>query len=401
MKNALILFLDKDKPLGSNYIGDISKLFFESGFNLSAIEMLSKTDDLGLKRAIEKFKGIADNLVIVDDLELDFSVKEVICSALDKRLVENENARSFASAVSVKIGETPNPDYFLLPQESTLIPNVSGAVQGFMLDEEEFTLAYLPKEFSELSLMAKKYLFPYIEQKHGLDYKRYTFKYFGDKSLLEDALDKAKTDFSCDFSWNIDYNFGDIKLEITFDNKRHQNKEEVIRFIVSTFNDEIYATYDVSLSERLFDALKLKKLKLSTAESFTAGNIVSSIIKYSGASDIVDEGIVCYSNDSKKDRLKVKSDSLERNGAVSSVVAYEMALGLLTNGRCDLAIATTGIAGPNSDNTSKPVGLCYIAIGMKDGIHTYKYNFKGSREEVTKLATNTATYLAIKKIKKL
>jgi nicotinamide-nucleotide amidase len=68
---------------------------------------------------------------------------------------------------------------------------------------------------------------------------------------------------------------------------------------------------------------------------------------------------------------------------------------------CDLAIATTGIAGPNSDNTSKPVGLCYIAIGMKDGIHTYKYNFKGSREEVTNLATNTATYLAIKKIKKL
>ncbi len=401
MKNALILFLDKDKPLGSNYIVDISKLFFESGFNLSAIEMLSKTDDLGLKRAIEKFKGIADNLVIIDDLELDFSVKEVICSALDKRLVENENARFFACAVSVKIGETPNPDYFLLPQESTLIPNVSGAVQGFMLDEEEFTLAYLPKEFSELNLMAKKYLFPYIEQKHGLDYKRYTFKYFGDKSLLEDALDKAKTDFSCDFSWNIDYNFGDIKLEITFDNKRHQNKEDVIRFIVSTFNDEIYATYDVSLSERLFDALKLKKLKLSTAESFTAGNIVSSIIKYSGASDIVDEGIVCYSNDSKKDRLKVKSDSLERNGAVSSVVAYEMALGLLTNGRCDLAIATTGIAGPNSDNTSKPVGLCYIAIGMKDGIHTYKYNFKGSREEVTKLATNTATYLAIKKIKKL
>ena len=98
-------------------------------------------------------------------------------------------------------------------------------------------------------------------------------------------------------------------------------------------------------------------------------------------------------------RLNVDKGSLIKDGAVSSIVAYKMVVGLLKTGNCDLAISTTGIAGPNSDNTSKPVGLCYIAVGMKDGVHTYKYNFKGTREKITETAKNTALFLAIKKLK--
>ena len=78
-----------------------------------------------------------------------------------------------------------------------------------------------------------------------------------------------------------------------------------------------------------------------------------------------------------------------------------MALGLLLQGEVDIAIATTGIAGPKSDDTLKPVGLCYIAVGMKDGIHVYKHNFKGDREEITQTAVNTAFSLAIKKLKNI
>ncbi len=400
MKNALILFLDPKKPLDSEYLTRLSTLFYERGFNLSHIEMLSKTDDLGFKHSIEKFIDTADNLIIASNNGLSFNALEMICAVMDKPLKENSNAKTFVEAVSIE-GEPTSENDWLLPLESTLIPNVKGKTQGFMLDEEDFTLAYLSGEIEEFTLMAKKYLFPYLEQKYALDYKRYTLKYFGDETALKSVLDGAKQTFNCDYDYRLTSQYNDVKIEIIFDNKKHKNKEEVIRHIVSTFQDEIYATYDVSLSERLFDALTLKKLKLSTAESFTAGNVVSSIIKYSGASEIIDEGIVCYSNDSKISRLNVKRESLLRNGAVSSQVAYEMALGLLIGKKCDLAIATTGIAGPNSDNTEKPVGLCYIAVGMKDGIHTYKYNFSGGREEVTNLAKNTATYLAIKKIKKL
>ena len=140
---------------------------------------------------------------------------------------------------------------------------------------------------------------------------------------------------------------------------------------------------------------------MAVAESFTGGRVVSEIIKNPGASAFVDEGIVSYSNESKMERLSVSKADLIKYGAVSSVVAYQMALGLLKEGKCDLAIATTGIAGPKSDDTEKPVGLCYIAVGMRDGVHTYKLNLTGNREEITETAKNTALFLAIKKLKNI
>ena len=76
-----------------------------------------------------------------------------------------------------------------------------------------------------------------------------------------------------------------------------------------------------------------------------------------------------------------------------------MATGLLTAGDCDIAVSTTGIAGPNSDNTLKPVGLNYIGVGMKNGVHVFKYELKGDREEITETAKNTALFLAIKNLK--
>ncbi|MBP5467247.1 MAG: CinA family protein, partial [Clostridia bacterium] len=126
-----------------------------------------------------------------------------------------------------------------------------------------------------------------------------------------------------------------------------------------------------------------------------------SILKYSGASSYVFEGIVCYSEESKMDRLSVKEEDLKTVGAVSTNVAYTMAKELLLKGRCDIAISTTGLAGPNGDGSNVPVGTGYIGIGMRDGVHVYKRRFSGTREEITETAKNTALFLAIKKLKKL
>ena len=178
-------------------------------------------------------------------------------------------------------------------------------------------------------------------------------------------------------------------------------RANAIRFIIDKLKEDIYAEFDTSLGQRFFDALKLKNLKLSVAESFTGGRVVSEVIKNSGASAFVNEGIVCYSNQSKVKRLGVRQEDLEKHGAVSSVVAYQMCAGLLRKGDCDIAISTTGIAGPKSDDTKKPVGLCYIGVGTKNGIYTYKLNLSGNREQITETAKNTALFLAMKILKKL
>ena len=165
------------------------------------------------------------------------------------------------------------------------------------------------------------------------------------------------------------------------------------RYLAVQLKGKIYAESDISPEQQLYNVLSLRRGVLSTAESFTAGRVAAAVISVPGASAVFHEGIVADSNAAKENRLGVFKETLKEHGAVSRETAYEMALGLLDH--ADYAVATTGIAGPASDDTEKPVGLCYIAVGTIEGIHIHKFNFRGSREEITEQAKNAALYLAI------
>lgn len=108
--------------------------------------------------------------------------------------------------------------------------------------------------------------------------------------------------------------------------------------------------------------LRERNLKIATAESCTAGYVSKRIANVSGSSEVFDCGIVSYANFIKKKLLFVEDEFLSKYGAVSSVVAAQMAKGALVQGESDIAVSVTGIAGPGSDNTNKPVGLVYIAL---------------------------------------
>ncbi len=401
MKSAIIFFRNQKADVEEGYISGVLRAFKSGGFDIDTVELLSHTDDLGFSRRINEFKDTMDNLIVVGGDKVKFNLKEIIAKTFDSALVENQNARTFLDAVSKENNVTYPDEYALLPIDGTVIPNIHGGFQGFILDTSDLTLSVLPYEYQEIKSMCDKYVLPYLENKLGINKTRLTLKYFGDKSALENTLDKAEEVANTKLVWTINESFGDITLDLLFDyDTIEQDKKDIVRFIVSNHASEVYAEYDVSLSQRLFDLLKLRGLTLSTAESFTGGRVINEIIKNSGASAFVNEGVVSYSNQSKIKRLNVKQEDLTKSGAVSSIVAYQMAVGLLKEG-CDVAISTTGIAGPKSDNTDKPVGLCYIAVGMKDGVHTYRYKFDGTREQITETAKNTALFLAIKKLKSL
>ena len=108
--------------------------------------------------------------------------------------------------------------------------------------------------------------------------------------------------------------------------------------------------------------LREKKLKIAAAESCTAGLVSRRIANVPGSSEVFDCGIVSYANFIKHKLLFVDEEMLLRYGAVSAVVAAQMAKGALLQGESDIAVSVTGIAGPSSDRTEKPVGLVYIAL---------------------------------------
>lgn len=119
-------------------------------------------------------------------------------------------------------------------------------------------------------------------------------------------------------------------------------------------------------------------MSISTAESCTGGMLASKLIDVPGISNSFYEGIVSYSNEAKMKRLGVKKETLERYGAVSEEVAREMVMGLAT----DIALSTTGIAGPDGGTAEKPVGLVYMGIKVKDKIYVEKRVFRGDRNKV-------------------
>ncbi len=401
MKNALIFFRSEKGGFDGEYYEKVVSAFKNGGVNFFAVEVLANTDERTFRHRIDEYKDVCENLIVIYNPSISFDLKEIIAEKLDTVLVENENASVFLDAVSKNDGVEYARYFAEIPIDATVIPNIKGAFQGFMVDEGKFSVVCLPCEYDQVKPMCDKYVLPYLENKHGIVSNRLILKYFGDSTLLNETLCEAEQMYN-GLQYDVKNINGDVTIDLLFnDGSEKETQNEVIRHIVGELKENVYAEFDCTLGERLFDLLRLKKLRVSVAESFTGGRVVADIIKNPGASEFVQEGVVTYSNQSKMKRLGVNDVDLYRNGAVSSVVAYQMAAGLLRSGDCDLAISTTGIAGPKSDDTKKPVGLCYIAVGMKDGVHTYKLNLSGSREEITETAKNTALFLAIKKLKNL
>ncbi len=169
--------------------------------------------------------------------------------------------------------------------------------------------------------------------------------------------------------------------------------------VYDSFGAAVYGDDNISLSERAVDYLKLYRYKLSVAESITGGMICSSIVDIPGSSKVFFEGIVAYSNESKKDRLEVYEHSIKEHGAVSSEVCMQMAMGLIKGGDADIAISTTGIAGPDGGTETKPVGLTYIAVVDSDKNEVFRHVFQGDRETVRKTATNAALFYLINRLR--
>jgi nicotinamide-nucleotide amidase len=129
----------------------------------------------------------------------------------------------------------------------------------------------------------------------------------------------------------------------------------------------------------LAEALLGGGLTVSVAESCTGGLVGKLITDRPGSSAYFLGGVIAYSDEVKRDELGVPAALLKRVGAVSSEVAQAMADGARARFGTDLAAGVTGIAGPDSDGTSKPVGLTYIAIASSHGTAAHEYRFSGDR----------------------
>ena len=150
--------------------------------------------------------------------------------------------------------------------------------------------------------------------------------------------------------------------------------------------------------ESLVQMLMEKNLTIATAESCTGGLVAATIVNVSGASEVFHEGYVTYSNESKIKNLNVDRQVLERVGAVSEEVAAAMADGCAQRAKTDIAVSTTGIAGPLGGTEEKPVGLVYIGCFICGNVYVEKNIFDGDRTAIRNKAAERAIEIVLEHI---
>lgn len=153
-----------------------------------------------------------------------------------------------------------------------------------------------------------------------------------------------------------------------------------------------------TLQEKVVEKLRARNIKLATAESCTGGLISERITAVSGASEVFDCGVCSYSNEIKHKVLGVSEETLSVLGAVSSETAMQMAEGVRRLADADLAVSTTGIAGPTGGTPEKPVGLVFCGICTKNKTYAIKLllggniNKTNSRSYIRKLTSDAVLF---------
>ena len=150
------------------------------------------------------------------------------------------------------------------------------------------------------------------------------------------------------------------------------------------------------LATAVLTLCRSKGLHLATAESCTGGMVAAALTDIAGSSDVVERGLVTYSNEAKSELLGVPEKLLETHGAVSAETAAAMAAGALGAAPVDLAVAITGIAGPGGATPTKPVGLVWFGCARRGGpVTTEQHVFPGDRAAVRLAATKRALELLL------
>lgn len=155
------------------------------------------------------------------------------------------------------------------------------------------------------------------------------------------------------------------------------------------------------LADRFLKACAARKVFAATAESCTGGMIIAALTDIPGSSSVVDRGFITYSNDAKIEMLGVSPVTLDAHGAVSRETALEMAAGALARSHAGIALAVTGIAGPDGGSEEKPVGLVWFGLaqtGRQTMAERHVFENRG-RDFIRRETVRTALLMGLEALK--
>jgi nicotinamide-nucleotide amidase len=345
-----------------------------------------------IRTAVQEALGRADLVVVTGGLgpTSDDITRDLIAEMLGRKLVMNEAIRETIRQFFVSRNR-PQPAktevQALVPEGAIVLPNSHGTAPGLAMEVPAGTfraapswLVMLPGPPRELRPMWTEHVMPLLEQVFPANEPSVcrTLKTTGiGESRVEEVIEKhlatlVKQGLQIGYCARV----GEVDVRFICRGARsHGVVEEAEKITRRLLRDHIFGVDDDQLEDVIVRLLTERRQTLALAESCTGGFIANRITNVSGASAVLLAGLVTYSNEAKQQFLGVSAESLKKHGAVSEVVAREMAEGAKRQSGSDYAISVTGIAGPTGGTPEKPVGTVFIGLATpRETTVTHKVN---------------------------
>ncbi len=329
----------------------------------------------------------------------DDITKKVIAEYFGSALVLNEAIlQKIQEKFKRRGSEMPpiNRNQALVPENARLIDNPVGTAPGLLFERQNHWVFVLPGVPREMQAMVENFIVPFLKEKGQLPEIQVHF--YRTTGIAESRIYQLCRDFFEQFS---DYEIAflpkftgvDIRVAVKTDSPDASRFAEFEAELYRRIGKYIYTKGEEELEAVVGRLLKEKGYTIAVAESCTGGLVQDRITNVSGSSEYFMGGMVTYSNESKMKFLGVQVASLNQYGAVSDVVAREMATGVREAVGTTIGVSTTGIAGPTGATPEKPVGLIYIGLATPDAVLARRFVFTNDRRLNKELGAQAALEL--------
>lgn len=331
----------------------------------------------------------------------DDLTKEVAAKVCGKKLVLHEPSRQAILQYFEKKGMEPTDNNWkqaMLPEGCIVLDNPNGTAPGVIIETEKNKVILLPGPPGELCPMFEADVRPYLEGLANQVICSQTVKVCGIGESRAETMVKDLIDAQTNPTIATYAKTGEVHIRVTAGAENQKTAAKLIKPVVKElkrrFENAIYTTdEETTLESAVVELLLANGLTVTCAESCTGGLLSARLVNVPGVSEIYKSGLVTYSNKAKRKLLGVKKATLQKYGAVSEQTAEEMAKGAAALTKADVAVAVTGIAGPDGGTKEKPVGTVYIACAVKGKTVVKKYQFSGNRSKVREAAVSEALVL--------
>lgn len=291
-----------------------------------------------------------------------------------------------------------------LPEICKTLSNETGTAPGMLFDLDDFVLISMPGVPGEMKHIMEKHVLPWLPQRFKTD--AIVHRTLLTSGIPESLLSHKLTSFEENLSANIKLAylpaFNSIRLRLTAKNGTEAELKKAVddqfELLKQACGEFVVALEDTDMAAAVAELLIASGHTISLAESCTGGYIANQLIRQPGISKVMKGALITYSNDVKHRELGVPEAVFTTVGAVSEECARAMAEGIRKKMDSDLAISTTGIAGPGGATDEKPVGLIYIGIATRNETIVKKFHLSGTRDMFMQRACSTALDLLRKYI---